>query len=98
MRKHYSIDQLSTATSRQAQSESARMQSEIRKLRDSISGMAIKNPKIRASRARTKKTTTTSIWADIADIGAYEFIGGSASAAQSASNSLAILAFGQRIR
>jgi len=69
--KNTSIDRLSTATLRQAQSEMAMMQSDLRKLRDSVSNMSrsIGEPVIRAKRTKTKKTTNTPIWTDLAGMG-----------------------------
>jgi cysteine sulfinate desulfinase/cysteine desulfurase-like protein len=109
-RKHYSIDQLSTATSRQAQSEMAMMQSDLRKLRDSISNMSrsIHEPVIRASRKKTKKTTNASLFSLVLDgvggVAAGNLLNelgvstSSSSASQRMSSTLALLALGQRIR
>jgi hypothetical protein len=59
--KTYSIDRLSTATLRQAQNEMAIMQSDLRKLRDSISNMSrsIKEPVIKAKRSVTKRSVSS---------------------------------------
>ncbi|MGB9154210.1 MAG: hypothetical protein WCD70_14110 [Alphaproteobacteria bacterium] len=108
-RRNYSIDQLAPASVRQAQSEMAAMQSDLNKLRDSVSGLtrAIKAPVIKPPRTRTKKTTTTSLFGQIADFAVGNLLGetglgggsgGYTSAAQSAGSGLAMLALGQRIR
>ncbi|MDD3371768.1 MAG: hypothetical protein PHE27_08105 [Alphaproteobacteria bacterium] len=59
IRKHYSIDQLATETQRQAQGESAMMQSELKKLRASLAnqGGSIRQPIIKTKRTWTKTTT-----------------------------------------
>lgn len=76
-RKHYSIDQLSTTTSRQARNELAILQGDLKKLRDSISNQSrsINQPTIKASHNKTKKTTSTSIWSGLAGMGMAELAG-----------------------
>ena len=107
--KRYSIDQLSTATTRQAQGEMAIMQRDLKKLRDSLSNgsWTIKEPAILSSRKKTKKTTRSSplfgLSIDsIAGLAAGDILGeagsGFGSAAQKAGRVLALLASGQRIR
>ncbi len=60
MKKHFSIDQLSTATLRQTQSQSAMTRRDINKLRDSISGLSrsIHAPVIRPLRGVIKGSRT----------------------------------------
>ena len=106
MAKKSSIDQLSAETVRQARSELAMMQSDLNKLRDSVNGLThgIKAPVIKPPRTRTKRTTSTSIFGEVADfaatglLGATGLSGGYTNAAQSAGGMLAQLALGQRIR
>jgi|GEM_PF-4512867 hypothetical protein len=111
MTQHHSIDHLSTATSRMAQSEAAMMQSDLKKLRDSIANTSrsIKEPVIKASHKKTKKTTSSlSLFGlnvdSLASFSAESFLeeaglsGGYGSAAQNAGRNLAMLALGQRIR
>ena len=113
MRKYYSIDQLSTASTRQAQSELAMMRRDLNKLRDSMFGLTrgIKAPQTRAPRTRTKRTTSSpfDIFGfndrSLVNSGVGDLLnmaglsgGGYVSAAQKAGASLALLALGQRIR
>ncbi|MFA4994217.1 MAG: hypothetical protein WC521_02810 [Bdellovibrionales bacterium] len=55
-KKHSSIDQLSSASSRRAQSEAAMLQSDLKKLRTSLLNMdrGVRSPKIKAKRTWTK--------------------------------------------
>ena len=100
-RKHSSIDQLAATTAHQAQSESARMQGELKKLRDSVAGLDLKlkalNP---VSHARTKRTKSNpSFLANLGMLGASDLLGGCyTSAAQSARANITAMVLGQRIR
>jgi ABC-type sugar transport system ATPase subunit len=107
-RKHSSIDQLSTASTRQAQSEMAMMQRDLKKLRDSVAGLThgIKAPKIKAPHPKTKKITDSpSFLGSLANFAAGDLLGmaglsggGYTSAMQKAGSNLAMLALGQRVR
>ena len=73
MKKHFSIDQLSTIARRQAQSEAALLQGELRKLRDAVARGTIHAPVIHAVRGKTKKTTSAqSLWGTAAHFGLVE--------------------------
>jgi len=77
-KKHYSIDQLSTATSRRAQSEAAMMQSELKKLRASLLNMnrGIRAPKIKTKRTWTKRETDSSFLTELFGNGSSGSSGG----------------------
>jgi hypothetical protein len=107
-RKNFSIDQLSTATSRRAQSDAAFLQSDLKKLRTSISNMGRmpRHPVVRSTRKKTKKTTSVpSVFGvsldSIGNIATDSFLLGEtglSSATQQAGRTLALLIQGQRIR
>lgn len=106
-RKHTSIDRLSNISSRQAQSEAAMMQHDLKKLRDSIANMSrsIKEPVIKTKRGKTKKTISSISIFGI-NLGTLERSAtrsllsevGLNSTAQRASSTLTLLAAAQRIR
>ncbi len=112
MKNPRSIDSLAVTTARQAQSQAAMIQRDLRSLRDSMSGLTrgITAPTVRTPRTRTKSTRTTSWITEAFSIG--NFVSGGSlgtlgldtgssfytSAAQSASDQSSILSLGQRIR
>jgi hypothetical protein len=69
--KRSSFDKLSALTARQAQTEAAILQRDLKKLRDSLSNAnrSIREPVIRAKRTKTRATTNTSVWDIIAAFG-----------------------------
>ncbi|MDE1901662.1 MAG: hypothetical protein KGI37_08475 [Alphaproteobacteria bacterium] len=112
MKTPRSIDALAATTAKLARGENALMLREARALRDSVAGLnrAIKDPRIAAKRAKTKKTTSTP-WLTNAFDTVNFFTGGGASgtirdaaggflssAAQMAGAQYAALTASQRIR
>lgn len=67
MKNPHSIDRLAASSARQAQSQHAQLQHELRALRDNRAGLShsLKVPKLNAKRTKTKKTTTPSALNDI---------------------------------
>jgi hypothetical protein len=79
--KSYSIDQLSTETSRRAHAQSALMRAELRKLRASLRNIdgSARQPVIRPQRTWTKKTTSDGLLGGLAGLSMAALFGESLS-------------------